>query len=101
MTNLTPATEPTVADAADMLAHSTAPGRQIRAGWRMLLPSMTPWLAIGLVLVVGITLFGVLGPLFVGDPTEIRDQGLTPPSADFPLGTTQTGQDVLANLAFA
>jgi peptide/nickel transport system permease protein len=101
MTNLTPASEPTVADAADMLAQPTAPGRQLRAGWRLLLPSMTPWLAIGIVLVVGISLFGVLAPLFVSDPTQIRDQGLTPPSAQFPLGTTQTGQDVLANLAYA
>ena len=67
----------------------------------MLLPTMTPWLAVGLVLVVGITLFGVLGPYLVGDPTQIRDQGLTPPSAEFPLGTTQTGQDVLAQLAYA
>jgi peptide/nickel transport system permease protein len=101
MTNLTPASEPTVADAADMLARPTAPGSQKRAGWRMLLPPMTPWLAIGLALVGGITLFGVLGPHLVSDPTQIRDQGLTPPSAEFLLGTTQTGQDVLANLAYA
>ncbi|GLL08230.1 ABC transporter permease [Dactylosporangium matsuzakiense] len=98
MTNLNPTGEPTVADAAGMLVQ---PGRRQRAGWRMLLPSMTPWLAIGLALVAGITLFGVLGPHFVSDPTLIRDQGLTPPSAQFPLGTTQTGQDVLANLAYA
>lgn len=73
----------------------------VRSGWRMLLPTMTPWLAIGLTLVVGITLFGLIGPFLVGDPDQIRDRGLTGPSADFLLGTTQTGQDVLAQLAYA
>jgi peptide/nickel transport system permease protein len=85
------------------LASETADqkARPVRSGWRMLLPTMTPWLAIGLSLVVGITLFGLIGPYLVGDPQQIRDQGLTGPSAEFPLGTTQTGQDVLAQLAFA
>ncbi|MGW4942037.1 ABC transporter permease [Actinoplanes sp. NPDC004185] len=101
MTNLNPAGEPTVADAADLPAQPATPGSRTGAGWRMLLPSMTPWLAIGLILVAGIALFGVLGPHFVSDPAQIRDQGLTPPSAEFPLGTTQTGQDVLAQLAYA
>ncbi|WFE97567.1 ABC transporter permease [Micromonospora sp. WMMD987] len=102
MTNLTPAGTPTVADAADARTPATGPvGRSAPAGWRMLLPSMTPWLALGLVLVVGITLFGLLAVHVVGDPRQIRDQGLTPPSAQFPLGTTQTGQDVLAQLAYA
>lgn len=72
-----------------------------KSGLRMLLPTMTPWLAVGLILVVGITLFGVLAPFLVGDPDQIRDQGLSGPSAEFPLGTTQTGQDVLAQLAYA
>ncbi|MET8260192.1 ABC transporter permease [Micromonospora sp. NPDC005553] len=102
MTNLSPASAPTVADAADALTQTTGPTpRPARAGWRMLLPSMTPWLAIGLALVVGITLFGILAVYVVGDPKQIRDQGLTPPSAQFLLGTTQTGQDVLAQLAYA
>jgi peptide/nickel transport system permease protein len=95
MTNLKPA--PEAAAAADP-APDAAPAR---AGWRSLLPTMTPWLAIGLFLIAGIALFGLLGPLFVGDPQQIRDMGLTGPSAEFLLGTTQTGQDVLAQLAFA
>jgi peptide/nickel transport system permease protein len=99
MTNLKTAP---AGDSAELLAEQSAQdGRPVRSGWRMLLPTMTPWLAIGLALIGGITLFGVLAPYFVGDPTEIRDQGLTGPSADFPLGTTQTGQDVLAQLAYA
>jgi peptide/nickel transport system permease protein len=66
-----------------------------------MLPSMTPWLATGLALVVAITLFGVVGPLLVQDPTVIRNLGLTAPSWQHLLGTTQTGQDVFAQLAFA
>lgn len=100
MTN--PSNEPAAADSAALLAEAAAEtGKPVRSGWRMLLPTMTPWLAVGLVLVGGITLFGLIGPLLVGDPTQIRDQGLTPPSGDFLLGTTQTGQDVLAQLAYA
>ncbi|WP_159795314.1 ABC transporter permease [Puerhibacterium puerhi] len=102
MTNVTPANEPVVADAADRLASAAAEeGRRPPRGWRMLLPTMTPWLALGLVLVAVITLFGVVAPYLVGDPQTVRDQGLTPPSSQFLLGTTQTGQDVLAQLAFA
>ena len=102
MTNLKPTSEPSVADSAELLAETSAEtGRKPRAGWRMLLPTMTPWLAVGLGLIAAITLFGLIGPLFVGDPRTIRDMGLTPPSGEFWLGTTQTGQDVLAQLAYA
>jgi peptide/nickel transport system permease protein len=102
MTNLKPTSEPSVADSAELLAETSAEtGRKPRAGWRMLLPTMTPWLAVGLGLIGAITLFGLIGPLFVGDPRTIRDMGLTPPSGEFWLGTTQTGQDVLAQLAYA
>jgi len=99
MTNLKPAAE--TAAPTEPSAAATAASGPARSGWRSLLPTMTPWLAIGLVLVGGITLFGLLGPYLVGDPREIRDMGLTGPSAEFWLGTTQTGQDVLAQLAFA
>jgi len=49
-------------------------------------------------LIVG---FGLLGPLLTGDPATIRDIGLTPPDGEHFLGTTLTGQDVLAQLAHA
>lgn len=75
--------------------------RRSHSGWRMMLPTLTPALVIGLLLIGGIVLFGLIGPYFVGDPTTIRDIGLTPPSAEFWLGTTQTGQDVFAQLAYA
>nr|BFE48326.1 hypothetical protein GCM10017745_17530 [Saccharothrix mutabilis subsp. capreolus] len=79
---------------------STVPAAAPR-GWRSMLPSRSPKLLVGFGLIAVITLFGVLGPLFAGDPTTIRDLGLTPPGGDFPLGTTLTGQDVLAQLAHA
>ncbi|GLY15410.1 ABC transporter permease [Kineosporia rhizophila] len=72
-----------------------------RRGWRALLPTMTPWLAVGLGLVAAISLFGLFGPFLVGDPDAINNIGLSGPSGDFLLGTTQTGQDVLAQLAYA
>ncbi|MEZ0491466.1 ABC transporter permease [Kineococcus sp. TBRC 1896] len=78
-----------------------SPARRPAPAWRMLLPTMTPWLALGLALVAGVCLFGLLGPLLVGDPDTIRDIGLSPPTAQLWLGTTQTGQDVFAQLAHA
>ncbi|WP_307815749.1 dipeptide/oligopeptide/nickel ABC transporter permease/ATP-binding protein [Streptomyces sp. 7-21] len=71
------------------------PGSRLRA----LLPSWSPKLAVGLVLVGGIALFGLLGPVFTGDPDAISNDSLAPPGDGHLLGTTQTGQDVLAQLA--
>jgi ABC-type dipeptide/oligopeptide/nickel transport system permease subunit len=68
---------------------------------RLPLPTMTPWLAAGLTLVACIVLFGAAGPLLVSSPDTIRDMGLTGPSSQHWLGTTQTGQDVFAQLAWA
>ncbi|WP_051703927.1 ABC transporter permease [Glycomyces sp. NRRL B-16210] len=108
MTNLEPQTAAAAQAAQAVDPHVDAapsenpvPEGRPRAGWRSLVPTMTPWLAIGLILVVGISLFGLIGPYFVGDPRQIRDIGLTGPSGEFPLGTTQIGQDVLAQLAYA
>jgi peptide/nickel transport system permease protein len=70
-----------------------------RGGWRAVLPRWSPRLGVGLALVGMIALFGLVGPLLVGDPSTVRDIGLTAPGGQHPLGTTQTGQDVLAQLA--
>jgi len=86
-------------DVATQVAPSAYP--KARSRWRSMMPTMTPWLVVGLVLVIGIILFGVIAPFFAGDPTVIRNQGLTAPSAAHILGTTQTGQDVFAQLAVA
>lgn len=56
-------------------------------------------LTAGLIIGGVILLFGVFGPLLTQDPRLVNDIGLTGPSADHWLGTTQTGQDVLAQLA--
>ncbi|WP_456284642.1 ABC transporter permease [Microbacterium sp. JZ101] len=107
MTNIAPRTEPSVAEATEAIVSRTSREqradrvRRSRSALRQMLPTMTPWLALGLALIGGITLFGLIAPFFVGDPSAIRDIGLTPPSAEFLLGTTQTGQDVFAQLAIA
>lgn len=62
---------------------------------------LTPKLLTGIAIAGAIILFGLVGPLLVGNPSAVRDVGLSGPSAEFPLGTTQTGQDVLAQLAHA
>lgn len=64
-------------------------------------PRLTPKLAIGGGVVTLTVLFGLVGPFLVGDPSLVRDIGMTAPSGEFVLGTTQTGQDVLAQLAYA
>ena len=102
MTNVAPDTTTTVVDSTSQLAAEAADlGKPRRSAWRLMLPTMTPWLAAGLGLVGAIALFGIVGPFFVQDPTVIRDVGLTGPSAQHLLGTTQTGQDVFAQLAWA
>ncbi|WNV88163.1 dipeptide/oligopeptide/nickel ABC transporter permease/ATP-binding protein [Umezawaea sp. Da 62-37] len=78
----------------------TAPSRP-KDGWRTMLPRWSPKLGVGLGLIGVIVLFGVVGPLVVGDPNTVRDIGLTPPGGEHWLGTTQTGQDVVAQIAFA
>lgn len=66
-----------------------------------ILPPMTPKLAIGLTIVGIIAFFAIVVPFFVQDPNKVSDVGLTAPSAEHWLGTTQTGQDVFAQLAYA
>ncbi|MFC7528539.1 ABC transporter permease [Actinoplanes sp. GCM10030250] len=68
---------------------------------RVTLPPMTAKLASGLIIGGLIVTFGLVGPLLVQDPSRVSDIGLSGPSAEHLLGTTQTGQDVLAQLAYA
>jgi peptide/nickel transport system permease protein len=72
-----------------------------RVGRARTLPPLTPKLVAGVGLAGAIILFGLIGPLVVGDPSRVNDIGLSGPSGEFLLGTTQTGQDVLAQLAYA
>lgn len=79
--------------------NSAKPSRM--AGLKRVLPSKSAKLIVGLGITTGIVLFGIFGPLMVQDPWAINNVGLTGPSPDNLLGTTQTGQDVLAQLAYA
>lgn len=54
---------------------------------------------VGIVLIGLIVLFGVLGPLVVGDPRDAGFEPLLAPGPEHPLGTTKLGFDVLAQLA--
>ena len=58
-------------------------------------------LVVGLGIVVAIVLFGLVAPFFTQDPLAVSNDGMQGPSAAHLLGTTQTGQDVLAQLAHA
>jgi len=68
---------------------------------RAFLPRWSPKLGVGLGLLGVLVLFALVGPLFTGDPSLIRDIGLTPPGGEHILGTTLTGQDILSQLAHA
>jgi peptide/nickel transport system permease protein len=75
----------------------TAKRRSIAA----LLPSPSPKLIVGLSLVAAIVLWAIFGPLFVGDPNAISTLAFAPPGTHAHLlGTTQTGQDVWAQIAW-
>ncbi|WP_308467373.1 ABC transporter permease [Rathayibacter soli] len=65
-----------------------------------LLPSRSPKLTVGLILAAVIILWGILGPLLVGDPNAISTNAFAPPSLQHWLGTTQTGQDVWTQVAY-
>lgn len=55
---------------------------------------------IGAALVIIIVLFGIIAPFLVQDPRAVSNIGLAPPSVDHLLGTTNVGEDVLAQLAY-
>lgn len=82
---------------AQSQTHTQTPSR-LRA---TLERALTPSLVIGAGLVLAIVLFGLIAPFFVADPNAVDNAGMHGPSAQNLLGTTQTGQDVLAQLAWA
>jgi len=102
VTNISPLTEP-VGEPLQAPAHADPGGARPRSvsSWRAILPRWSPKLGVGLGLVTAIALFGIVGPLLVGDPSAINNIGLTPPGSGYLLGTTQTGQDVFAQLTYA
>lgn len=62
---------------------------------------LTPKFVVGALIVLAIVLLGVVGPFVTQNPSAISNIGLTPPSSKHLLGTTQIGQDVLAQLAYS
>lgn len=79
----------------------SSPSKPTTASSRSLKQLLTAKFVVGVVLVLAIALFGLLGPFFVQDPRAVSNVGLAAPSRDHLFGTTQTGQDVLAQLAYA
>lgn len=74
--------------------------RRRRSGFNQFLPRRSPKLIIGIAISLGIVMFAVIVPFFTSDPNQISNDSLQPPSAGHLIGTTQTGQDVLAQLAW-
>jgi peptide/nickel transport system permease protein len=91
----------TQAAGVDEPGAGSGPATATRRRRRLTLPPMTAKLAAGLTLGILTLLFGLIGPFVVQDPSRVDDIGLTGPSGAHWLGTTQTGQDVLAQLAYA
>ncbi len=58
----------------------------------------SPRLVVGLLLLMVFVVTGIVGPLVVVHPNAFVGPLLAPPSSHFLLGTTQTGQAVLAQL---
>ena len=85
---------------AEPAAPAGGAAKHARRRW-LGLPPMTAKLAAGLALCGVILIFGLVWPFLVQDPSRVNDIGLAGPSGAHLLGTTQTGQDVLAQLAYA
>src|SRR4051794_40186435 len=61
----------------------------------------SPKMIAGLALLVFFVLLAILGPVLLHtDPLQTSDASLSPPSAQHWLGTTQSGQDVLAQVVY-
>ena len=74
-------------------------GGRLRDMWRMLL--LNPKVMIGLSVVVFFVVVAIVGPLVLHvDPNALSPDSLQPPSATHWLGTTQTGQDIFAQLIY-
>ena len=59
---------------------------------KRVLPERSAKLTAGLTIVIAMVLFAIIVPIFTKDPNKINDIGLSAPSAQHWLGTTQSGQ---------
>lgn len=72
---------------------------RIRDLWQMIM--LNRKVTIGTIIVVIFALVAIFGPLFIHfDPTLPGPDQLQPPSWSHPLGTTQLGQDLLAQMIY-
>ncbi|MFE6734304.1 ABC transporter permease [Microbacterium sp. NPDC057650] len=92
--------DPATVEQPSTIALATTPKGRPRGGFRAMMPTMTPKLMVGLILVAFILLLAVFGPFFVQDPTYSGNPALEPPSSEHWLGTTKLGYDVVAQLAY-
>ncbi|WP_341975256.1 ABC transporter permease [Microbacterium sp. LTA6] len=81
-------------DTTHAVAVSQSGGRRRRGGL-----TMSGKLLAGIIIVGAIVLFGLFGPLFLGNPRDASFDALLPPSPEHPLGTTKLGYDVLSQIA--
>lgn len=68
---------------------------------RRMLPSHSARLTAGLIILAIVILIAIFMPMFTQDPNAISNIGLSAPSKDHLLGTTKSGQDVLAQLGYS
>lgn len=110
MSTIVPDNSPDPTDAAKESIAETAPQKNDGSGTSASTPApgrrrgstlLTPSLIVGASIVALIVLFGIIAPFLVQDPLAISNDGMQPPGNGHILGTTQTGQDVLAQLAWA
>jgi peptide/nickel transport system permease protein len=74
-------------------------GGRLRDFWRLI--TLNPKVMFGLAIVVFFALVAIIGPFLLHtDPNALSSAALSPPSAAHWLGTTQTGQDVFAQLVY-
>lgn len=78
-----------------------APKRSKFDAIKRMLPQRSARLTAGLTILGMVVLIAVFLPLFTQDPNAISDIGLSAPSAEHLLGTTKSGQDVLAQLGYS
>lgn len=80
-------------------AAAVPPSRARHSGTNIIRQFMAPKLGLGLAILVFFVLLGVIGPLvYTKSPSAITAAALQSPSVAHPLGTTQSGQDILAEM---
>jgi peptide/nickel transport system permease protein len=97
-TDTQPDTQPVISQLTDVTGEvvPTVVVGTVRPRWSSLGHSRK--LIVGLAIAGFFALVGLIGPYLVGDPDRIGEDVLAGPSAAHLLGTTNTGQDVFAQL---